>query len=159
MLMEVNMLKRIFTGFINSALCGLMVNLIIEVSVRMITGDEGFYPMSPEYMSLFPSASIAVEVNAMLYGLIGAAFAGMSFIYEKDSIGFIIQNIIYLILTSVFWIPIVMFVWQLHRYQQAFICTLSGFAATYVIMSVVGYKIAKQNIKEINILLESEQQA
>ena len=77
----------------------------------------------------------------------------MTFIYEKPEIGFVLQNLIYCILTGIFWVPIVVFIWQLNRYPQAFYGTISGFIATYIIMSVVGYKITKKEVEAINLYL------
>lgn len=136
-----------------SAICGLVVLLLIELLVRKIAGIEDFSPLSPEYIALFPSQSIALEVDILLYGVIGATFSGMSFIYEKDRIGFVLQNIIYFVLTSVVWLPIVTLIWQLHRYPTALLGTLSGFTLTYLIMSVVGYRITKKEVAEINHIL------
>lgn len=146
-------LKRSVGSFLISAVCGAFMNLMIEVVVRMVTGMEDFSPLSPEYIAMFPSERIAVEVNILLYGVIGAAFSFMTFIYEKVEIGFILQNLIYFILTGIVWFPIVVFIWQLNRHPQAFYGTLSGFIATYVIMTVVGYKITKKEIDTINLYL------
>ena len=146
-------LKRSFCSFCISAVCGAFMNLMIEIVVRMVTGIEDFSPLSPEYVALFPSERIAVEVNILLYGVIGAVFSAMTFIYEKPEIGFVLQNLIYCILTGIFWVPIVVFIWQLNRYPQAFYGTISGFIATYIIMSVVGYKITKKEVEAINLYL------
>lgn len=146
-------IKRSANSFAVSAVCGGLVNLLIEVIVRMVTGMEDFIPLSPEYMKLFPSESIAVEVNILLYGVIGAVFSAMTFIYEKVEIGFLIQNLLYFMLTGIFWVPIVVFVWQLNLYSNALLGTLLGFGATYIIMSVVGYRITKKEVDAINLYL------
>ena len=148
------MLKRIYSGFANSVVCGLLVNILINVAVVLITGDKEFCAVAPEYIELFPSASIAILVNILLYGLIGAAFSGMTFIYEQDRIGFVAQNMIYFVLTALVWIPIVMLIWQLQKYSEALWSTVAGFAFTYLIMSIVGYRITKRQVEEINVMLE-----
>ncbi len=143
-------LKRGMFSFACSAICGAVVNLLVEVIVRRATGIEDFNPMSPEFVALFPSVSIAVEVNILLYGVIGFVFAMASVIYEKEQIGFIVQNILYVILTGCFWIPIMTLLWQLQRYPSALIGTLCGYAGSYVIISIVGYRSTKKNVEEIN---------
>ena len=149
-------LKRCVSSFAISCVCGAIVNLLIEVIVRSVTGMENFSPLTAEFISLFPSESIAVEVNILLYGVIGAGFSAMMFIYDQDRIGFVIQNLIYYVLTALVWVPIVVFVWQINKYSEALICTLMGFLGTYIIMTVVGYKVTKKDIEEVNLLLGVE---
>ncbi len=150
------LMKRCGQSFGISAICGLLVNLLIEIGVRFATGDEGFVPLAPEFVAFFPSKTIAMEVNILLYGVIGAVFAAAAYVYEQERLGYIWQNFIYFLVTSVVWIPIVILVWQLQRYPQALISTLAGFAGTYVIMSYVGYRITKKDVDRINRALAQE---
>lgn len=149
-------LKRSINSFIISAICGAIAMLLIELIVTKVTGMKEFRPISPEFMSMFPSETIAVEVNILLYGIIGAGFAAASVIYEQDKIGFVLQNLLYYLATSVVWVPIVMSIWQLGNNIKALTGTLAGFALSYIIMTVVGYKIAKRDIKEINLFIGAE---
>ncbi|MCI9618124.1 MAG: DUF3021 family protein [Eubacterium sp.] len=151
-----DILYKCIFSFAISAVCGNITNFLIEFVVRAVTGSKDFLPLSPEFVALFPSESIAVEVNILLYGIIGIAFAAAATIYEKDRLGFIVQNILYCIVTSIVWVPIVILVWQLHKYPQALIGTLCGFFVTYIIMSIVGYRITKKNIEEINLCLAKQ---
>lgn len=150
------MIKKCATSFVISAMCGLLVNMLIEIIVCSITGMKDFNPISPEYMKMFSSERVAVEVDILLYGVIGAAFSGMTFIYEYNKIGFFFQNLIYFLLTSIVWIPIITMLWQLQRYPRALMGTLIGFAISYIIMSVVGYKVIKRDIANINLILDKE---
>ena len=150
------MLKRITFSFVISSLVGLIVYMIIELVGNVILGLEEFSVLTPEYLSLFPSETLALEVAVLFHGLIGAVFSAATFIYEKIEVGFIVQNIIYFVLTGIVWIPVVSFVWQLYRYPAAFFSTLGGFVMTYVIMSVVGYNITKKEVALINAHLAEE---
>lgn len=150
------MIKRGAISFMISAMCGLIINMLIEIIVRLVTGMEDFSPISPEYIALFPSESIAVEVHVLLYGIIGMTFSVMTFVFEQNRIGFVVQNMLYCLLTSIVWVPIVTVLWQLQKYPSALIGTLVGFAGTYVIMSIVGYKITKKEVEQINQFLENE---
>lgn len=150
-----NILKRCSISFAISCVFGALTNLIIELVVRAVTGMDDFSPLSPEFVGLFPSETIAVEVNVLLYGVIGAGFSAMTFIYENEKIGFVVKNMLYCILTSIIWVPIVVFVWQLNKYGSALAGTLIGFFATYIVMSIVGYRITQARIEEINKYLKS----
>lgn len=149
-------LKRAATSFCISAMCGMLVNLLVELIVRQVTGDTAFVPLSPEYRQCFPSDTIAMEINVLLYGVIGAAFSAATVVYEWDRIGFLIQNLIYFLLTGLVWVPIVTLLWQLVRYPEALISTLTGFVATYIIMSIVGYRIIRRDVGEINKALAGQ---
>ncbi|MBQ6017919.1 MAG: DUF3021 domain-containing protein [Clostridiales bacterium] len=149
-------LKRGITSFVLSSFAGLLVNLIIDI-IMNAKGMTGFNSMSPDYVALFPSVTIAAYINVFLYGIIGVTFSLSALIYEVEKMGFLIQSIIYFVITSVVSVGITMLLWQLHKYPAAFISTLAGYAVTYVIMTVIEYKRLKADIKVINELsMESE---
>lgn len=150
-------LKRIGTSFAISVICGLLVNLLTETIIRAITGAQDFPMVSAEFTALFPSKSIATEVNILLYGVIGAAFSAAAFIYEQDKIGFLFQSLLYVLMTGVIWIPIVCLLWQLQKNPPALISTICGFVMTYLVMTFVGYHITKREVDGINRMLEMQE--
>ncbi len=148
-------LKRGLTSFALSAFAGLLVNLIIDVIMSSVL-KTGFISMSPDYVAFFPSVTIAAYVNILLYGVIGATFSLAAYIYEVEKIGFIIQSIIYFVITSSVCVGITILLWQLHKYPAAFISTLAGYLATHIIMMVIEYRRLKADIKVINELSSEE---
>ncbi len=142
-------LKRAAVSFAISSFVGLMVNLLIDVIVNA-AGYEGFISMSPEAREHFATPTIAAYVNVLMYGLIGAAFAGMTFIFDIDRLGFVIQSILYFLLTGVVLVAITFVLWQLHKHPKALVPTLIGYAVSYFIMGVVQYRALKKDIREIN---------
>ena len=96
------------------------------------------------------------ELIALL-GVIGATFALSAYIYEVEKIGFIIQSIIYFVITSSVCVGITILLWQLHKYPAAFFSTLAGYLATHVIMMVIEYRRLKADIKVINELSADEE--
>ena len=149
------MVKRIGMAFVFTAFWGMACNMIIEIVVRIVSGID-YSPLTPEFIAMFPSVTIAYGVDMLLYGVIGLAFSSMLFIYEIDRIGFVLQNAIYYLVTGIVWIPIVAFLWQLWRYPQALVCTIVGFVMTDVIMTVIGYRTTKRNIRELNAAFGNE---
>lgn len=143
------MWKRCLKSFIYSAFIGMLVNLLIEIIVRAFSGIN-YSPVTPEFIALFPSASIAYSVDALLYGTIGLTYAFMMFIFGFDRIGFVIQSIIYYITTGIVCIPIIIFIWHLDKYPSALISTIIGFIVTDIIMTVISYNVTKKNIASIN---------
>ena len=147
-------LKRSVISFFISSFAGVIVNLLIDCIVNT-SGKEGFISMSPDYVKLFPTPVIAAYVNVLLYGLIGFTFAAMTFIFSVEKIGLLLQNIIYFVVTSAVCVSITMLLWQLQKYPTAFICTLTGYAGTHVIMFITEYKNLQKDIIQINSISEN----
>jgi len=74
----------------------------------------------------------------------------MTFIYDVERIGFVIQSIIYFLTTSVACLLITMLLWQLQRYPAALFGTLTCYALTHVIMITMAYKKLRKDVSEIN---------
>jgi len=144
---------RAVNSFAYSTIISLITLLLIE-TISTALGNR-VASMTPEFVSYFPSETIAFAIDLLLYGLFGATFSVMTFIYDIDSLGFVVQNIIYCVATAAIWIPIINFIWQLWKYPQALICTIAGFLVTYIIMTVIAYNKARKDIADVNRLLES----
>ena len=149
-------LKRGAASFAISAVYGLVVNLVIDLVVNAVgvQTEGGFISMSPEFRKLFATPVMAAYINVLLYGLIGATFSGMSFIFECPKIGYIVQSLIYFVSTAAVWIIVTILLWHLHRYPQALIATIAGYGVTYIIMGIATYKRLKSDINEINSVLD-----
>ena len=147
------MIKDLFEkgaiSFAIGSFAGLMVNFIIDL-VAHAMGAEQFCSISPDFQALFPTTAMAAYANVLLYGCISAAFAVMTFIYDIERIGFLIQSIIYFLVTSAVCLLITMLLWQLQRYPAALLGTLAGYAMTHVIMITMAYKKLRRDIREIN---------
>ena len=142
-------IKRGMISFSISSFAGLMVNLLID-SIVNAAGVTGFMSASQDYVALFATPVIAGYVNVLLYGLIGAVFALMTFVFDMNRIGFWIQWILYFIVTGAVCIGITVFVWQLHKVPQAFFCTIGGYGITYLIIGSMQFKKLKADIRMIN---------
>ena len=149
-------MKKTIIKLIKSFAFSSITSLIILALIEIISAAFGhrISPLTPEFISYFPSETIALEVDILLYGVFGLAFSSMTFIYEIDSIGFVLQNIIYCLSTSVIWIPVVTFIWQLWKYPQALFCTIAGFIVTYAIMTITVYNTTRKEIHDLNDMLD-----
>ena len=145
-------LKKGAISFAISSFAGLLVNLIIDLIVNA-SGSSGFCSISPAFAEHFPTTAMAAYANILLYGVIGATFAMMTVIYEFERIGFVIQSIIYFLVTGTVCILITILLWQLQKNPGALISTLIGYAVTHVIMITIQYKTLKRDIKDINTSL------
>lgn len=144
-----NALKNGVISFAIGSFSGLIVNLIID-AVANALGAENFCSISPSFQALFPTSAMAAYVNVLLYGCISASFAVMTFIYDLERIGFVIQSIIYFLTTGGACLLITMLLWQLQRYPEALFGTLACYALTHVIMITMAYKKLRKDVSEIN---------
>lgn len=142
-------LRKGIKAFAVTATIEVVINLIINIVMELI-GVKGFSSMSPEFRNMFPTNEIAMYANIFVYGFIGTIFAVGSFVFDIDRLGFIIQNIIYLVLTGTAIVGITVLVWQLHRYHMAMACTIAGYGVTYLIIGIVEYRKLKEDIRQIN---------
>ena len=136
-------------SFAIGSFSGLLVNLLIDI-VANVLGAEDFCSISPNFQALFPTPAMAAYVNVLLYGCISASFAFMTFIYDVERIGFLIQSIIYFLVTSTICLFITMLLWQLQRYPAALLGTLAGYLITHVIMITMAYRRLRRDVREIN---------
>ena len=136
-------------SFAIGSFSGLLVNLLIDI-VANVLGAEDFCSISPNFQALFPTSAMAAYVNVLLYGCISASFAFMTFIYDVERIGFLIQSIIYFLVTSTICLFITMLLWQLQRYPAALLGTLAGYLITHVIMITMAYRRLRSDVREIN---------
>ena len=144
-----DILKKGAISFAISSFAGAIINCLIDVIVSA-SGVKDFCSISPEFLKLFPTTAIAVYSNIMLYGIIGATFAMMTFIFDISRIGFLVQSIIYYVVTAAVCLVITILLWQLQRYPQALIGSLLGYTVTHIIMFTLEYKKLKKDIEIIN---------
>ena len=147
------MLKRGAISFAISSFAGLIINMLIDL-IANAAGAQDFCSISPNFRALFPTTALAAYVNILLYGLIGATFAMMTFIYELEWIGFVVQSIIYCLVTGSVYMLITILLWQLQRHPEAFISTCLGYLAAHMIMIVAEYRELKKDISVINTELD-----
>ena len=144
-----DILKKGAISFSISSFAGAIINFLIDVIVNA-AGVKDFCSISPDFLKLFPTTAVAVYSNIMLYGIIGATFAMMTFVFELERIGFLVQSIIYYVVTAAVCLGITMLLWQLQKYPQALIGTLLGYTGTHIIMFTLEYKKLKNDIETIN---------
>ncbi|MCQ2506094.1 MAG: DUF3021 domain-containing protein [Lachnospiraceae bacterium] len=149
-------LKRMCISFAISSFAGLLVNLLIDFFVNAAGAVEGFVSIPPEFLAKFTTPVMAAYANVLLYGVIGASFATMTFVFEINRLGFLLQYLLYFCLTGIILAFVTLHLWELHRYPVPLICTLSGYAMSFLIMGIVQYRMVKQDIDKINELIVRE---
>lgn len=147
------LIKRTAISFTISCFAGLIVNLLIDLGVNASGVIENFISISPAFAQRFPTPAMAAYVNILLYGVIGATFSAMGFVFEIDRLGFLIQYLIYFCSTSVVLAFITIYLWELQKIPVAMVCTIAGYGLSFVIMGIVQYRMVRQDIDQINELI------
>lgn len=148
------LLKRMFVSFSFASFAGLLVNLSIDIAVNATGKIEQFTSIAPDFLARFPTPIMAAYVNVLLYGIIGLTFSGMTFVFELDRLGFILQYLIYFCATSLVLAFITIYLWRLQNIPMAFGYTLLGYGITFLIIGITQYRLLKQDIARINESIE-----
>jgi len=146
-------LKRIAISFAISSFAGLIVHLLIDLGVNYFDNIAGFVSVPTEFAAHFATPTIAAYFNILVYGVIGATFSGMTFVFELDRLGFLLQYIIFFCATSIVLTFITACLWKLQTTPIALIFTIIGYGISFVIMGLVQYRLVKQDIKDINEMI------
>lgn len=147
--MKKTIFTRAMTSFAFSVLVAQVVMLILDVLIK------DYAPLVPAFAQRFSSDTVALSVNNILIGVIGAVFGGASIIFEIEKWSFLKQGILHFLITTAVWLPIAMLLWGLYLYPTAAISTSVSFAVTYGITWVARYLSCKKTIVDINQQLKT----
>lgn len=139
-------LERAWNGFAYA----VAINLFVYFIIRSITGN---LPLVPSYLEYVGNESFAIMLQLVLVGLMSAVFAGGTVIFDESRIGLLWQSLLYLIITSVVWIPVFGFCFGLFVYRQTMISFSLSYIGTYVICWLVTYRTSRKEVETINLRL------
>lgn len=145
--------KAVIRGSISFCTTG-MLNVIIMLITCFIQSNRDYVPMLEEFWKRFPSQSVAVLVEILLVGVIGAAFGACSVIFELERWSFLRQGIVHFIMTTIVWLPISVFIWAVYIYPAAIVSMTVSYSFTYAITWISNAVRLKKMVKEINNMLE-----
>ena len=109
--MKKSLLKRLLLGFPLGIALSFLITLLISLSV----GDGNFYPCVPELVQQMGNELNAVVLQTILSGVMGAAFAAASLIWQTERLSLAAQTALYLAVISISTFPIAYFAyWMPH---------------------------------------------
>ena len=77
--MKIIQINRIVLGILRE----IVISYFITIGISFIIGDGYYYPCVPTLVERFGNEMIAVSIQTLLSVILGAGFAGSSFIWEK----------------------------------------------------------------------------
>ena len=129
---------------------GISIGYIATIIVSFILATGEYHPCVPALAAQFESEFIAVVFQTLLYGILGAAFAGASVIWEAESWSIAKQTGIYFLTISLVMLPIAYFARWMEHSLVGFLLYFGVFIAIFVIVWVAQYFIWRSKIKHIN---------
>ena len=129
---------------------GVMIGYAITILSSLAYVGGKYSPVVPGMTEQFGSEIAAVAVQFLLCGLMGAAFAAMSAIWENDKLSLAAQSAINFVLSAGVILPIAYIChWMEHSLRGALVY-LGVFAGIYASIWVVMYFVYRAKIKKIN---------
>lgn len=144
------MIKNAMKRGINSFMYSVAITTILSLVVYSMASTADSYPVLPAFAERFSKTGMAFLVQLVLIGMTSAAFGAFSVIMESERIGLLTQSILYFILTAAFWLPTMIFCFNIQENPASFFTVTLSYVLSYVITWGISYKNCKKNIDEIN---------
>ena len=144
------MKKQVFSRGLLGFPLGITIGYVITIVLSLGWGQGSYSPCVPELIDTMGSEIGAVVFQAVLCGILGAAFSACSMIWEMESWSIARQSCIYFLITSFVMMPIAYFSnWMPHT-LPGFLSYFGIFVLIFVVAWVVQYFIWRDKINKIN---------
>ncbi|WP_167956523.1 DUF3021 domain-containing protein [Anaerosporobacter faecicola] len=144
------MLKKAVIRGLNSFMYSVAINVVFAVIMMAVKKDPDFLPVIPDFVAHFPNKTYAFLVQCLLIGLTSTAFGFWSIIMEFERISLLVQSILYFIATTMVWLPVAMYCWNLGKYKVSLIASVISYMISYSVTWVIQYRTCKESINQIN---------
>lgn len=133
---------------------GFPIGITIGYAITIITSfiwANGYYsPCVPELISVMGSEINAVIFQALLSGLLGAAFAASSVIWEIESWNIVKQTGVYFAVVSVVMMPVAYFLYWMEHSVTGFLSYFCIFALIFIVIWVTQFITGRHMVKRMN---------
>ena len=144
------MKKKILLRCLLGAPIGLALSTLITVVISLPVADGTFYPVVPELAAGFGSEMNAVLVQTLCSLLYGAAWAGASVVWDRESWSILRQTATHLIICSIATFPIAYFMrWMPHN-VSGILLYFGIFLFIYAVIWLAQYSSMKKRVRQMN---------
>ncbi|MBR1821396.1 MAG: DUF3021 domain-containing protein [Clostridia bacterium] len=143
------MLKKMLSRALVSAPICMLINQLIGICVSLANADGRYSPVTPAFAARFPSDTVAVIVQLLLIGLVGATFAACSVIFEIERWSFLRQGLIHLAITSAVAIPVCLFCWLPESAAGAWVL-VGSWLFTYTVTWLSQYLLYRHRVRALD---------
>ncbi|GHU54114.1 hypothetical protein FACS1894132_08240 [Clostridia bacterium] len=129
---------------------GICFGYVITIGISVVLGTGEYHPCVPALVDKFGSELAAVIFQAALCGVLGAAFAAASVIWEMEKWSLAKQTGIYFLVASLAMLPIAYFAQWMEHSLVGFLLYFGIFVAIFVVVWIIQYFVLKSKIKHMN---------
>jgi hypothetical protein len=129
---------------------GICIGYVITIGISMGLATGEYYPCVPALADQFGSELAAVVFQAVLCGVLGAAFAAASVIWEVEKWSIAKQTGIYFFVVSAAMFPIAYVAGGMERSLAGCLIYFGIFVAIFVVIWVIQYLVWKNKIQRMN---------
>lgn len=144
------MKKKIFLRGAFGFPIGITIGYIITIIISFIWANGYYSPCVPELISVTGSEINAVIFQALLSGLLGAAFAASSVIWEIESWNIVKQTGVYFAVVSVVMMPVAYFLYWMEHSVTGFLSYFSIFVLIFIVIWVTQFITGRHMVKRMN---------
>ena len=147
--------KALLRGLLGVPL-GMAMGYLITIVISLGWGQGRYVACMPELTALAGSEAGAVGLQAVLCGVLGAAFAMCSLIWEMERWSFLKQSAIYFAITALVMLPIAWVCgWMEHSAGGVALYT-GVFAGIFAVAWAVQYLTLRGKIRRMNRRMHGE---
>jgi hypothetical protein len=129
---------------------GICIGYVITIAISVVMATGEYSPCVPALAAELGSELAAVVFQAILCGILGAAFAAASVIWEMERWSLAKQTGIYFLVVATVMFPIAYFAGWMERTLGGFLAYFGIFVAIFVIVWIIQYLVWKTKIKRMN---------
>lgn len=135
---------------------GVCIGYVISIGMSLVLATGKYIPCVPALISQFGSELAAVVFQAALCGILGAAFAAASVIWEMEKWSIAKQTGINFLVTSLAMLPIAYFTQWMEHSLLGFLEYFGIFLVMFFVIWVVMYFVWKNKIKRLNARIKAQ---
>lgn len=129
---------------------GVFIGYTITILISLINGTGAYLPAVPQLALQMGSQLGAVVLQYALAGVLGAACAGGSCVWEMPDWSLLKQTIVHFLILTTSMFPIAWFTWWMPHTVAGALLYIGIFVALYLIIFAIMYFFWKSKIKRMN---------
>ena len=144
--MKKEIVKRALSGF----QIGITIGYCFNILNSLIYGNGSYIPCTTALQNLMGSEIMAVVVQTILFGIVGASFAGSSVVWAIDSWSLFRQTGLYFLINSVVFIVVACISDWVDPAPLSIVMYFVRFVIIFFIVWAIQYFIWKRKVDKIN---------
>lgn len=133
---------------------GVAIGYLITIIISAIAGGGHYFAVEPSLAKECGSEIGAVILQFVLCGILGAASAGSSAIFENDNWSMLKQTIVHFLVITIAFFPIAFFTHWMPRTFLGILGYIGVFVAIYVCIWIIMYVVLRRKIRALSKHME-----